>query len=579
MVKNICIVAFWLLLGVHLSAQIRWYNPGNESVSVVQGQGWPEELKGKYGRLPQRAKDTVRPAVWQLSNNSAGVAIHFYSNSPNIKIRYQVQGGYGMPHMPTTGVSGVDLYARDAEGNELWCAGKYSFSDTIRYHFNNLSYRVSSAQGYEYRLYLPLYNTVKWLEVGVDENSRFEFIPVRPEKPIIAYGTSICQGACASRPGMAWTNILERRLDYPLINLGFSGNGKLEKEVLDFVNEQDACLYILDCMPNLTDESEEKIETLIVNAVHQIRAKHPSVPILLTDHDGYANGETDRGAYESYAKTNRATLKAFEQLKNKEVPFLYHLSLEEMGMSQDAMVDGVHATDLGMTFYADAYEKIIRRILNMPEGKISTTRAVAQRREAPGYEWKKRHAQVLALNRSNPPRSVVIGNSIVHYWAGQPSSAHQRGIEAWSEYMEPAGFGNLGFGWDRIENMLWRIYHGELDGFQAEKVVVMAGTNNLETCTDSDILAGLDCLIEVVSLRQPSARIKLAGILPRRGMEKRIATLNLELKQLAKKRNVVFVDPGRHLLKSKNQIDEVLFMDGLHPNGEGYRKIAPEIGE
>ena len=70
--------------------------------------------------------------------------------------------------------------------------------------------------------------------------------------PIVVYGTSIAQGGCASRPGLAWTNILGRKLDRPVINLAFSGNGKLEKELIELLSEIDASLYVLDCLPNLT---------------------------------------------------------------------------------------------------------------------------------------------------------------------------------------------------------------------------------------------------------------------------------------------------------------------------------------
>ena len=94
------------------------------------------------------------------------------------------------------------------------------------------------------------------------EDSELTFIPQSPEKPVVLYGTSIAQGACSSRPAMAWANILQRSLGYPLINLGFSGNGKLEKEVLNYIIEQDARIYILDCLPNLTPNTEQEVTDL-----------------------------------------------------------------------------------------------------------------------------------------------------------------------------------------------------------------------------------------------------------------------------------------------------------------------------
>src|SRR5690606_8986301 len=181
-------------------------------------------LVDSYDRFPARAQEKVRDIVWKLSRNSTGLKVRFRSDAPEIKVKYVVSERLEMPHMPATGVSGVDLYAKDQDGKWIWSAGKYSFGDTITYHFNNLK---PSKVGREYTLYLPLYNSVKWMDISVPRQSAF--VPHRPgkEKPIIVYGTSIAQGACATRPGLAWTNILDRRLDVPLINLAFSGNGKL----------------------------------------------------------------------------------------------------------------------------------------------------------------------------------------------------------------------------------------------------------------------------------------------------------------------------------------------------------------
>ncbi len=570
---------FFLFLLCHLLtiggfSQISWHNPANDSTACIQGQGWPEELRGQYIRFPQRAKGKIRPEVWRLSRNSSGLAIHFYSNAPKIVIRYQVEDRYAASHIPATGRSGIDLYARDINGEELWCAGKYSFKDTISYTFDPITYRTSPALGYEYHLYLPPYNTVKWLEIGVPENSTFSYAPLRQEKPIVVYGTSIAQGACASRPGMMWTSILGRRLDHPVINLGFSGNGRLEKEALNFITEIDASLFILDCMPNLPDYPVKEIEKLLIQAVQQIRAKYPETPILFTEHDGYANQYTDRPRAESYQKTNRACRNAFSELQRRNIPQLYYLSCEEIAMPQDGTVDGVHASDYGMIRYAEAYEKKIREILRLPIGSINTCIPVRQRRDFMVYDWNRRHATILQLNRRRPPRAVILGNSITHFWGGIPESNTKRGDSSWKKYMAPAGFYNLGFGWDKIENMLWRVYHGELEGYRADKIILLAGTNNLQSDTDKDILSGLEFLLQAIRNRQPQAEIVVWGILPRRQMEKRIEHLNRQIQDLANRQKVKFADPGRHLLTPEGHIDESLFTDGLHPNKKGYRKLC-----
>ena len=561
-----------------VAAQWKWHNPVEAAYPVVQNQGFVQEIGQSFVRLPDRAHGVVSENVWNLSRNSAGLALHFYSNASQIRVRYTVAGGYSMPHMPATGVSGVDLYRIDSDGAWQFCFGNYAFQDTISYTYQLTTPNRQHGLGFEYRLYLPLYNSVKWLEIGVPEaeDATFEWIPVSTELPIVLYGTSIAQGACASRPAMAWGSIVQRSLDYPLINLGFSGNGKLAPEVIGFINEINARLYILDCLPNLTTETEEEITALVVAAVKQIREKH-ATPILLIEHDGYGQMYTDANQYAIVERTNRACLKAYEQLQTEGIPALYYLSRKEMNMPADGWVDGTHPTDWGMQQQAAAVEKKVREILHIPLGEWTTTRPVTQRREPGTYEWRTRHATILEYTRNHTPKAILLGNSITHYWGGEPGHSKKNGPKTWKKVMQPAGFLNLGCGWDRIENVLWRVYHGELDGYQAQKVVLMIGTNNIGMNTDTEIVAGLRFLLTAIHHRQPQAELKVIGILPRRNEEERIRKLNVQIKEMVETEGYAFANPGTALLLSDGKIDESLFLDGLHPNDSGYVRIADEI--
>jgi lysophospholipase L1-like esterase len=125
-----------------------------------------------------------------------------------------------------------------------------------------------------------------------------------------------------------------------------------------------------------------------------------------------------------------------------------------------------------------------------------------------------------------------------------------------------------------IENVLWRIQHGELDGFTAEQVVLMIGTNNLFSNSQKEIVEGLIHLIDAVRIRQPDSRIVLAGLLPRRGKEKAIQRLNLKIARMAELENVHYIDLSGHFLLEDGTLNESLFADGLHPNKEGYWLIA-----
>ncbi len=343
-----------------------WWNPAKNNVAVIEGQAWPKEIKDPYDRLPARAEKNVREAVWNLSHNAAGLLIRFKTNTPEIIIRYKVAGEFSFPHMPATGVSGVDLYAVNSDGNWLWCAGRYSFGDTVQYHFSGLDTNGSyHNKGREYWLYLPLYNTVRWLEIGVSTGVTFTALPAREEKPIVVYGTSIAQGGCASRPGMAWTSILERKLARPLINLGFSGNGRLEKELIDLLAEIDAKIYVLDCLPNLTalDMPPEETKRRIIASVTLLQQRRSGVPILLVEHGGYTDGLINQGRREYYTDVNRLMKQAFTELQSKGIKNIFLLTKEEINLDIDCMVDGTHPTDAGMLRYAEAYERKIRKIL------------------------------------------------------------------------------------------------------------------------------------------------------------------------------------------------------------------------
>lgn len=555
-----------------LNAQTIWKNPMKEKFPTIHGQAWNNELKGYYYRLPHRAEEKVRKPLWDLSKSAAGLSIVFRTNAPEIQIRYQVTGGYSMAHMPATGKSGIDIYATDANGFQRWCAAKYAFGDTIRYNYSQLSYTNDAGHGYEYQLFLPPYNEVKWLEIGIPEGSSFSFLPVSQEKPIVIYGTSIAQGACASRPGMVWGNIINRKLQHPIINLGFSGNGQLEMEMFDFLTEIDAKLFIIDCMPNMTDERTSLIYERTIYGIRKLR-QQSHAPILLVEHNGYANEYSSSAAENSYRKTNIELKKAYDDLKAEGIQELYYLTKEKIGFTQDATVEAIHPSDLGMQIYADAYITKIKEILHEDCNKRTVFTPCTQQRDP--YNWKERHEQVLTQNKEKSPEIILIGNSITHYWAGEPNTHIVRGEDSWRELFKGKEVRNLGFGYDRIENALWRIYHGELDDYEAQKIVLLMGTNNLDKNSDKEIIDGIHELVRAVHHRQPQAQIYVVGILPRADKEARIATLNKALQvQLLLNTQATFIDMSAEFTQPNGHIIQELFTDGLHPNKKGYQRMA-----
>lgn len=360
--KRLLSLLLFVSCGLSAYAQMSWYDPQKSEYDVMQNQAFVDQIKG-YGRLPESAKGVVRDAVWNLSRNSAGVAIFFRTDSPDIEVKYTTTSkNYAMPHMPSTGVSGVDLYRIDERGEWDYLPGSYSFGAEVSYKYKNLP-TTSDGKGFEYRLYLPLYNGVQSLQIGVKEGSSFSFVPTSKLRPIVLYGTSIAQGGCCSRPAMAWGTIVHRELDYPLVNLGFSGNGRLEKEVLNYITQIGAALYVLDCLPNLNVKRRD-VYGLLIAAVKQIRQKSQA-PILMVEHVGYSDAKTNEEHRETVDKDNQASREAYEALRKEGVNGLYYLSQKELGVGANSTVDYVHLTDWGMMQQAEAVKRKVTKILRI----------------------------------------------------------------------------------------------------------------------------------------------------------------------------------------------------------------------
>ena len=323
----------------------------------VEGKGWMDTQRF-YDRLPSRAQGVVRDPVWNLSRHSAGMAVRFVSNAPSIYVRYALLlDRLALPHMPATGVSGIDLYASDGQGVDRWAAVVRPESTQIEGPIAE-GLRVGSRR---YTMYLPLYNGVESLEIGVEEGMEFEPVAPRAEKPILFYGTSIMHGACASRPGMSISAILGRRLNRPVINLGFSGNGRMEPEVGALLAEQDPAVFAIDCLPNM---NEEMIDDRAVSLVKQIKMARPNTPVLLVEDRSFTNTRFFP-ARERTHRTNREALRrAYAVLKSDGVQGVHYLDGEKLlGHDGEAATDGSHPNDLGMVRYADAYEPALRTIL------------------------------------------------------------------------------------------------------------------------------------------------------------------------------------------------------------------------
>ena len=336
------------------AAEIDWYDVKQIG---VEGKGW-KNTKRYFDRLPAKAEGIVREKVWNLSRHSAGMCMRFETNSPNIYVRYNLYlSRLSMSHMPATGVSGLDLYAKNAEGNDRWVAVVRPDNKQMN---TPLAENLRSGKR-QYTIYLPLYNGVDDFEVGVSSGQTFTPIAPRKEKPLLFYGTSIMHGACASRPGIAFPAILGRRLNRPTINLGFSGNGRMEAEVSDLLAEVDPCAYVIDCLPNMNNKT---VSERAVPLVKRIRQTHPETPLLLVEDRSYTNSQFFPQRMAHHLESRKALRAAYATLKADGVKNVFYLNGEGLlGTDGEGATDGSHPNDLGMMRYADAYEPVLRAML------------------------------------------------------------------------------------------------------------------------------------------------------------------------------------------------------------------------
>jgi lysophospholipase L1-like esterase len=336
------------------AADLSWHDPVGWG---AEGKGWTDTERF-YDRFPARAKGKIPDSVWNLSHHSAGLCVRFRTDSPSIHLRMDLlSANLGMPHMPPTGVSGFDLYAREKGGKWQWAHQAMPNAQHVEGPLiNGLEHGMKEFVGY-----LPLYNGVDKLEIGVEAGARF--VPIAPDKrkPIVFYGTSICQGACASRPGIAYTAIVGRMLNQPAINLGFSGSGRMDAGVVDLLAELDPSVYVIDCLPNMDAALvKERTEPL----VRKLRSARPSAPILLVEDRTFTQAPLVPGLMNGHAERRAELSGAYRRLLASGIDRLFYLKgYRLLGTDSEGATDGSHPNDLGMMRYAEALRPVLAKLV------------------------------------------------------------------------------------------------------------------------------------------------------------------------------------------------------------------------
>ncbi|PYI57140.1 SGNH/GDSL hydrolase family protein [Paenibacillus flagellatus] len=342
-------------------AGLRWLSPDRPPFRL-SGFPWFGQ-DGLYRRLPSRPKHTLPTAVDQLANSTAGGQIAFRTNSARLSIRVALAGKANMYHMPATGQCGFDIY--------LGTPGDQQFFGVTRYDHTQQTYEAElfhfpHAEERHVTLNFPLYQGVEEVWIGVDPDADvYEPLPYRSAKKAIVYGTSITQGGCATRPGMAYTNIISRRIPIEFVNLGFSGNGRGEPEVARTIAEiEDPALLVLDYEANAVDT--DLMRRTLPEFIRIYREAHPDVPILVLSKIQYARERFEPALLQKRLEMKQIEMDTVESYRSRgdtNVHFFDGGVLLGTDSYDECTVDGVHPTDLGFLRMADTLTPVFRELL------------------------------------------------------------------------------------------------------------------------------------------------------------------------------------------------------------------------
>ena len=331
------------------------------------------ETERTYARLPRYVKDSIPEGreLWDRQQCSSGIGVRFATNSTRIGCKYTLYWDTHMIHMADTGLKGTDLYI--LEGDSVWRHVNTNRPYVKKDENGNKtklveSTYVSNLDGkmHEYVIYFPLYDGIEDFSVKVDSGAvitKGSLEVINANRRIVAYGTSILQGGCASRTGMAATNIIGRELNCEVVNLGFSGEGKQDTYVARaMATIPDVDVFLLDPVPNCT---EMMCDTLTYNFVKTLRALRPDVPIVMLEGPIYPYARYDSFFGKYLPKKNDAFRRNYERLKAENPNNLYYVTSEGLdGPEDDGTVDGIHLTDLGFLHYANKMIPILRPLLD-----------------------------------------------------------------------------------------------------------------------------------------------------------------------------------------------------------------------
>lgn len=323
----------------------------NTNGYLIDGLLYSKE-NNNFKRLPKTLKTDESLLV--VASHSSGGYIDFTTDSSSISVKVKSINKINLPHMALTGSIGLDLYYIEEDNFTFLGTTKVSEIEFTYTFIKNLPKTKK-----KFRIYFPLYIELEELELILDSNS--SLIQENSIKPkIICYGTSITQGACASRSAMSYPAILGRLLpNYSVYNLGFSGNAMLRPEIANLIKEvENLEILVMEVEANvgmvdnlLTERLDSFIKTIL--------DKNKELNIYLISRFPHSKTLFDKKLKQRLNK-NLKHQKEIAKKYDKNIIFIDGNKLLKKFKS-DHSVDLDHLNDLGFYEIAHSLGKIISK--------------------------------------------------------------------------------------------------------------------------------------------------------------------------------------------------------------------------
>ncbi|GAA3413718.1 SGNH/GDSL hydrolase family protein [Paenibacillus hodogayensis] len=349
-----------LAIGPVSDGMWRWRSAA-EAPFLLTGLPWFKQ-DGVYRRLPVKPAYPIRAEVDRLANYPTGAQIRFRTDSPKLSVNVELAGPAGMYQMSPLVQCGIDCYIGPVGDQRYIATTKFDQAATA---YESMLFEAKGNDMKDITLYLPLYQGVKAIHIGVDPDaSMITFPGFASTKRVIVYGTSIVHGACASRPGMAYPNMMSRRLPLEFISLAFSGNAQGEPELAHLIAEiPEPGLLVLDYEGNTP--STERLAESLPAFISIYRTVHPDVPILVISQIRFGKEvfeKQSRLEREKRLRLQQEIVERFRSEGDRNVHFVSGADLlgDDYG---ECSADSIHPNDLGFRRMSDKLQPVFERLL------------------------------------------------------------------------------------------------------------------------------------------------------------------------------------------------------------------------